>query len=153
MGAPALVGPLASARSWASGSGFTLPRARGRWWENHRHGKAPPVLAAPRPPEPPAPHSDGATLGDIGASSTSQGWGNPGRHRWGSGLTGALRSGPNPAPREHGAAEGGVDSNIFALEKADGEVGEPVLRIGPGNPNLRLSSQTSPEGCFPQRDL
>lgn len=48
---------------------------------------------------------------------------------------------------------GEVDSDIFALEKAGGAVGEPVLRIAPGNPNLRLSSQTSPEGRFPQCDL
>lgn len=72
------------------------------------------------------------------------------------GLTVALCSGPNPAPREHGAGGGGVDSDTFTLEKADRTVREPVLRIStgaPGNPNPSLSLKTSPEGRFPQCDL
>lgn len=45
--------------------------------------------------------------------------------------------------------DGGVDSDIFALEKADGAVGEPVLRIAPGNPNLRLKLTDITGGMFP----
>lgn len=69
-GAPVLAGPLALVWSWASSAGFTLPHARGRWWESHRHGKAPPALAAPHPWEPPAAPCDGATPGDMAG-----GWG------------------------------------------------------------------------------
>lgn len=50
----------------------------------------------------------------------------------------------------------GVDSDTFALEKADREVREPVLRIStelPGNPNPSLTLQSSLEGRFPPCDL
>lgn len=50
----------------------------------------------------------------------------------------------------------GVDSDTFALEKADREVREPVLRTStglPGHPNPSLTSQPSLEGCFPPCDL
>ena len=53
-----------------------------------------------------------------------------------------------------GGAPGGFHRDTFTLEKPDRAVREPILRTStgdPGNPNQSLSSQTSLEGCFPQR--